>query len=170
MIKPRPRTRKVQKRTDAHTDLKRIASKARTVTMKRHKAQNDITGTAHFFKLTKNNEKKIKNEENNPFIMAFNGLKGIREYSPITLNSRSMSLSRPKFLNLNQVKKMEKIKSEKKIRNLTNGNGNLNVLTRLKGHYNPKSKKISHRVEKPLKEIKPTKRTHESVLERMLWK
>ena len=170
MIKPRPRTRKVQKRTDAHSDLKRIVSKARGVTMKRHMAQNDIRGTAHFFKITKNNEKKIKNEENNPFIMALNGLKGIREYSPIgsRSKSRSKSLSRPDFLDLNQVKKIENIKSEKKIRNLINSN--LNILTRLKGHYNPKSKRLSHRVEKPLKEIRPTKITRESVLERMLWK
>ena len=165
MRTPKPRATKKRQRMSAHENLKEIASKAMRTTRKRQMAQNDITRTVAALK-------KAKDEANHPFIDMFNGLKGVREYSPIHSNSRSRShsLPRPTFVDLKQIKKIESIKNQKRIANLTNGS-NLNVLGKLKGHYNPKSKKLFHRVEKPLKEIpRPTKRTHGSVLEKMLWK
>ena len=165
MRTPKPRATKKRQRMTAHENLKEIASKAMRTTRKRQMAQNDITRTVAALK-------KAKDEANHPFIDMFNGLKGVREYSPIHSNSRSRShsLPRPTFIDLKQIKKIESIKNQKRIANLTNGS-NLNVLGKLKGHYNPKSKKLFHRVEKPLKEIpRPTKRTHGSVLEKMLWK
>jgi len=167
MGRPKPRKTNKRQRMSAHEDLKEMASRAMRVTRKRQMAQNDIRRTVATFK-------KAKDEANHPFINMFNGLKGVREYSPIRTNSRSRShsLPRPTFVGLNQIKKIESIKNQKRISKLTNGY-NLNVLGKLKGHYNPKSKKLLHRVdiERPLKEIpRPNKRGHESVLERTLWK
>jgi hypothetical protein len=163
MKSPRPRTIKQKRRENAHTFLKTISNKAKGHTQKRDAAQKSIINIM-------SNYKRKKDESNNPFIDTLNGLKGVREYSPIVSNSRSRAHSRPKFLNLNQVKKIESIKNQKRILKLTNGH-NLNVLGKLKGHYNPKSKKISHRFVKPLKEIpRPNRRTRETPLERTLWK
>ena len=165
MRKLKPVTRKEKRRMNAHTDLKKMASKAIRATRKRQLAQNDIRDTISTFK-------RVKDEANHPFINMFNGLKGVREYSPIRTNSRSRShsLPRPTFVDLKQIKKIESIKNQKRLSNLINGS-NLNVLGKLKGHYNPTSKRLSHRVERPLKEIpRPNKRGHESVLERTLWK
>jgi len=167
MRKLKPVTRKEKRRMNANTDLKKMASKAIRATRKRQLAQNDIRDTISTFK-------RVKDEANHPFIEVFNGLKGVRDYMPIRSNSRSRShsLPRPTFVDLKQIKKIETIKNQKRIEKLINGN-NLNVLGKLKGHYNPKSKKLLHRVdiERPLKEIpRPNKRGHESVLERTLWK
>jgi hypothetical protein len=72
-------------RNISHNALKNIVSKAKALTQKRNKTQNNLASNAYIFKMINDEEQKEKrqiqqDEQNNPFIISFNKLKGV--YSP----------------------------------------------------------------------------------------
>ena len=72
-------------RNISHNALKNIVSKAKALTQKRNKTQNNLASNASIFKMINDEVQKEKrqiqqDEQNNPFIISFNKLKGV--YSP----------------------------------------------------------------------------------------
>ena len=72
-------------RNISHNALKNIVSKAKALTQKRNKTQNNLASNASIFKMINDEDQKEKrqiqqDEQNNPFIISFNKLKGV--YSP----------------------------------------------------------------------------------------